>query len=324
MGNGLFSAPGRADASMIGWATAARLALASGPTALVSVLAIEGSAPLGAGARMVVTAEGIRAGSVGGGALEWQALRQALAILALKEGSWRVQDYPLGPLLGQCCGGRVRLLVERLDPVHAGWLDDVAHGAVLACRFTEGGLIRSLAPGAAASPLSARDPRPDVGFAMVERFGVVPRAVLVFGAGHVGMALARVLEPLPFALHWFDSRAEFATSGVTLASEEALLAALAQADQTAAVLVMTHDHGLDFTLAKAALARDFALVGVIGSATKRARFLSRLAREGVDEATRARLVCPIGMPGIKGKDPAVIAIAVAAQLLALPRGDNPC
>ena len=92
MGNGLFSAPGRADASMIGWATAARLALASGPTALVSVLAIEGSAPLGAGARMVVTAEGIRAGSVGGGALEWQALRQALAILALKEGSWRVQD----------------------------------------------------------------------------------------------------------------------------------------------------------------------------------------------------------------------------------------
>ena len=218
----------------------------------------------------------------------------------------------------------MRLLVERLDPARAGWLDDVAHGAVIACAFTEGGLVRSLAPGASASPLSARDPRPGVGFAMVERFGVVPRAVLVFGAGHVGMALARVLEPLPFALHWFDSRAEFATGGVTLGSEEALLAALARAEAEAAVLVMTHDHGLDYTLTKAALAHDFALVGVIGSQTKRARFLSRLAREGVDEATRARLVCPIGIPGIRGKDPSVIAIAVAAQLLALPRGESSC
>src|SRR6476660_1167035 len=101
------------------WTRPAREALQQGPAALVTILATEGSAPRGPGTRMIVTASGL-AGTIGGGALEHQALEQARAIMALPPGSWRIQDYPLGPLLGQCCGGRVRLLVERLDEVPEG------------------------------------------------------------------------------------------------------------------------------------------------------------------------------------------------------------
>ena len=101
---------------MADWTRQARAALQRGPAALVTILATEGSAPRGPGARMVVT-ESALVGTIGGGALEHQAAEQARAILAQAPGSWRVQDYPLGPLLGQCCGGRVRLLVERLDEV---------------------------------------------------------------------------------------------------------------------------------------------------------------------------------------------------------------
>src|SRR4051794_13001034 len=98
---------------MTDWADAARAALAREPAALVTILATEGSAPRGPGVRMVVTADALH-GTIGGGALEYRVAEQARAILDLPPGSWRVQDYPLGPLLGQCCGGRVRLLVERL------------------------------------------------------------------------------------------------------------------------------------------------------------------------------------------------------------------
>src|SRR5436190_9235365 len=101
---------------MAEWTAQARAALLEGPAALVTILATEGSAPRGPGARMVVTEAGL-AGTIGGGALEHQAAEQARAILSHPPGGWRVQDYPLGPLLGQCCGGRVRLLVEQLAEV---------------------------------------------------------------------------------------------------------------------------------------------------------------------------------------------------------------
>src|SRR5215207_3281137 len=104
---------------MADWTDQAREALSQGPAALVTILATEGSAPRRAGARMVVTERGL-AGSIGGGRLEHQATAQAQAILEREPGSWRVQDYPLGPLLGQCCGGRVRLLVEHLESVPEG------------------------------------------------------------------------------------------------------------------------------------------------------------------------------------------------------------
>lgn len=302
------------------WAAKACDLLAAGePAALVSILAAEGSTPRPAGVRMIVTLDKIL-GSVGGGNLEHQAINQARHILGRPRGEWRVQDYPLGPLLGQCCGGRVRLLLEHLGPEDNGWLSalrDRAAPVTLETRFAEGRLTRSLGQGQVESA-AARGAMPSPGERVRERIGEDRRPVLLFGAGHVGLALAKALAPLPFDLAWFDSRPEAAdVAGVALASETELVAQVARAGPQAAILIMTHDHGLDYRLVAAALAGPASFIGLIGSRTKKARFQSRLERCDLGEAARARLVCPVGLDGVIGKEPEVIAVAVAAQLLTL-------
>lgn len=281
---------------------------------MVTVLATEGSAPRGPGTRMLVMPAG-QHGTIGGGRLELQATGQARALLDLPPGSWRIQDYPLGPLLGQCCGGQVRLLVEHVDPRDTAWLDAAAGGSMLVSRLEEGRVVRTVEDKAGATSPSARGPRPVVGAVIVERLGEVRRPVYLFGAGHVGRALAAALAPLPFALAWFDPREEHAAAaGAVHVVVEDLVGCVATAPAGAAMLVLTHDHGLDYTLTAAALESDAGFVGLIGSATKRARFVSRLRRDGIDPA---RLTCPIGLPGITGKEPEVIAAVTAAQLLSL-------
>lgn len=289
------------------WIADAKAALADGPAALVTVLATEGSAPRAAGTRMVVTAAALH-GTIGGGALEWRATEQARAILALPPGAWRIQDYPLGPLLGQCCGGRVRLLVERL--VDGDWMGG-ANLVTLATARVNRQQIPGLRRGT--ETIEARGPLPTAGTSFVEPDDTPRRPLMLFGAGHVGQAIARILPGLPFDLAWFDSRVEADRPGVAVQDEAALVACAHEARGDTAVLIMTHDHALDYRLAAAALATPAAFVGLIGSRTKRARFVARLAADGVDPA---RLVCPIGAAGIVGKQPAVIAVAALAQLLA--------
>lgn len=287
------------------WRLPARDALQRGPAALVTILATEGSAPRGPGVRMVVTDNDL-AGTIGGGALEHQAVAQARAILAHPPGSWRIQDYPLGPLLGQCCGGRVRLLVERLDEVPEGdgpW------------RVELGGTLHRSASDARPASLAARGPRPDTGDSFVEPADGERLPVLMFGAGHVGKAIAARAAGLPLHLAWYDSRPDAAeTPGVVLAEESAMVACASAADRDSAIVILTHDHGLDYRLTAAALGSPARYVGLIGSDTKRARFLSRLEKDRVDHA---RLTCPIGLPELKGKEPETIAIATLAQLLML-------
>jgi xanthine dehydrogenase accessory factor len=272
---------------------------------LVTILAAEGSAPRGPGARMVVTETGL-AGTIGGGALEHQATEQARRILVQPPGSWRIQDYPLGPLLGQCCGGRVRLLVERLGAVPE---EDGPYWVQL------GETLHRIARVNRPTQLCARGPKPDSGDSFVEPADGARRSVLMFGAGHVGKAIALRAEGLPLHFAWYDSRPEAAeTPGVVLADEDAMANCAASADRDTAVVILTHDHGLDYRLTAAALESDACYVGLIGSETKRARFLSKLEKEAVDAG---RLTCPIGLPGPKGKEPEVIAIATLAQLLML-------
>lgn len=290
---------------MADWIGEARERLLQGPAALVTILATEGSAPRGPGARMVVTETGL-AGTIGGGALEHQAAEQARAILDHPPGSWRIQDYPLGPLLGQCCGGRVRLLVERL----AGVPDSDGPFTVQL-----GESLRRDVGARGRTSLTARGTKPAAGDSFVEPDEGERLAVLMFGAGHVGKAIAARAEGLPLHLAWYDSRPEAAeTPGVVLATEEEMIACAGSAGGDAAVVILTHDHGLDHRLAAAALSSPARFVGLIGSQTKRARFHSRLDKEGIDHR---RLTCPIGLPGLKGKQPEVIAIATLAQLLML-------
>jgi len=315
----------------------------------VTILATEGSAPRGPGARMVVTAEALH-GTIGGGALEYRVAEQARAILALPPGSWRVQDYPLGPLLGQCCGGRVRLLVERLDPDASAWIEAIERGGDVVSLLGTARIERSFFPGEGApgrivprtilehaghvqpgaGPVSgrsqldpglrrgrvlARGPLLEAGAEFLEPLESTGTPLILFGAGHVGRAIASRLPGLPFHLAWFDNRPEMTeTPGVMLETEDAMIACAGAAASDAAILIVTHDHAFDYRLTAAALAGEAAYVGLIGSRTKRARFVSRLQADGIDQT---RLVCPIGLPGIVGKEPDVIAVAVLAQLLSL-------
>ncbi|KHK93292.1 xanthine dehydrogenase accessory protein XdhC [Novosphingobium malaysiense] len=288
------------------------------PCAMVSVLATEGSAPRGAGTRMLVTVEG-QQGTIGGGQLEFRAIEQARAILDHPRGAWRIQDYPLGPLLGQCCGGRVRLLIEHIDPAALDWLHDAEPGRMLETMLHDGVIARAVFERETATRQSARGDRPDVGARFVEPVGERPRPVYLFGAGHVGQAIARHMTGLPLQLAWFDTRPEQAEiDGVTVVPEEEIDRCVAEAPDDAAILILTHDHPLDYHLTLAALSRDpVAFIGLIGSSTKIARFRSRLKADGIGEETLARLTTPIGVPGVHGKEPDVIAIAVLAQLLRL-------
>ncbi len=312
---------------MAEWPEAARAVLAEGPAALVTILATEGSAPRGAGARMVVTAGALH-GTIGGGALEYRVAEQARAILDLPPGSWRVQDYPLGPLLGQCCGGRVRLLVERLDPNASRWIEALDNGETVVAKLDAGAVSRICFP-RGRDPVSdrsqlgalrrerliARGPLLEAGIEFIEPVETAGTPLILFGAGHVGRAIASRLPGLPFHLAWFDNRPDMAeTPGVMLETEEAMIACAGAAAPDAAVLILTHDHALDYRLTAASLSGQAAFVGLIGSQTKRARFVSRLQADVIDPS---RLTCPIGLPGITGKDPAIIAVATLAQLLTL-------
>lgn len=318
---------------MSNWARQSLARLAEDrPVALVTILATEGSAPRDAGTKMVVWDEG-QAGTIGGGNLEHQVADQARKLLASPV-HFALQDYPLGPLLAQCCGGRVRLLIERLDKAAVDWLTeaarrlDAAQPFEVRTRFNPGALTKTIAPvtalrpdGApitlAGEPAKARGARPEVGDVLVEPQDLPRPPVLLFGAGHVGQAVARAIEPLPFRLYWYDTRPETADlPGVTVGTAAELAAAAMGAGQDAYVLIMTHDHSLDYALTSSALAGGgFGYLGLIGSDTKKARFLSRLRKDGFGDGTVGRVTCPIGLPHLKNKAPEVIAVSVVADLL---------
>jgi xanthine dehydrogenase accessory factor len=296
---------------------------AEGAAALVSLVKTEGSSPREAGARMVVRPSGSFHGSIGGGELEWRALTEARTALRLGRGPALRRVVALGPEMAQCCGGRVEWRIEIFDARDLEALAPFAVAerggafAVVAQNAADGRIERSLAHGEA-----NREPLAEG--AWRESFGADASALCLFGAGHVGRALVLALAALPFSVRWIDSRAEAfperAPPNATLVRADEPLRELAGAPDGALIVVMTHSHPLDLAIVAEALRQDrFAYVGLIGSTTKRARFVSQLRAAGRAEETIAKLVCPIGVPGIVGKEPAVIAASVAAQLL-LVRG----
>lgn len=257
-----------------------RLALA--PAVLVQVAETQGSVPREAGTWMAVFANAL-VGTIGGGHLEFDAITRARTLLEKGEaaGAEPPLRVALGPSLGQCCGGVVQLHFER---VGAG---DAA--------------------------------------ALAQRLG--PRQftpVALFGGGHVGHALAQVLAPLPFLLNWIDSRdGVFPASvppRVVCEHSEPVQAAVPGLAPQSRVLIMSFSHAEDLDVLAACLRRqreqgDLPYIGLIGSKTKWATFRHRLEARGFTAAELAHVTCPIGVPGISGKEPEVIAVAVAAQLL---------
>jgi xanthine dehydrogenase accessory factor len=305
------------------WAQIEKLLENGSRPCLVTILRIRGSSPREAGARMIVTADGSQSGSIGGGALEWQITAEARGLIAAHpEGRGLRRSLPLGPALGQCCGGTVEILLEAFGMEDRTWIAELADQGAEAVFGTEaapdsrGIFLRKMSP----NPLPG-GPRLH-GTILHEQNGEDRAALLLFGAGHVGRALVLALAPLPFSIRWIDPRSEIFPSHMpgNVIPIQAVNPAreVAQARAGAFVLAMTHSHALDFDIIASALARpDIPYIGVIGSQTKRSRFESRLRALGHGETMPDRLVCPIGVPTLKDKHPAVIAAAVAVQLLAV-------
>jgi xanthine dehydrogenase accessory factor len=245
---------------------------------LVEVAEASGSVPRGQGTRMLVSIQAA-AGTVGGGHLELKAIEQSRDMLAAGDTTSRSLHLPLGPALGQCCGGVVTLRLERLSWHHlADW------------------------------PVSA------------------PMFHLqLHGAGHVGRAVARLLAALDVQVDWIDEREEEFPqtlcdaawpAHVRKRSGDGAEAEVRLAPPGAFYLVLTHRHDLDLRITEAILRRgDFGFLGLIGSRTKKQRFIHRFRECGIPEASIDRITCPIGLAGIGSKAPEVMAIGVVAQLL---------
>ncbi len=288
---------------------------AHGPVARVVVAALRGSAPRDAGASMLIWATG-QSGTIGGGALEWEAAARARnALLAHTD---RLDNLPLGPALGQCCGGHVTLVTEIWD------------GARLA--KADGDIITRPLPGKTAPmPLKlhrlitdarGQGTRPAPGIIddwLVEPVTRPDQPIWIYGAGHVGRAIASVLAPLPdLDITLIDTSADRfpdpLPDRVTQLVATNPADVVAHAPDTAKHLILTYSHALDLEICHRVLSRPFREAGLIGSATKWARFQRRLAALGHTPAQIARIRCPIGQPEL-GKHPQAIALGVASDLL---------
>jgi xanthine dehydrogenase accessory factor len=258
----------------------ARTWLAAGlPAAVVDVIGSQGSVPREAGTRMLVSATEV-VGTIGGGHLELKAIAAARSLIAdFSAGASPgpiEQHFALGPTLGQCCGGAVTL---RSMPLQQEHLDNW--------------------------PLPASRLH-----------------LQLYGAGHVGRAIVQLLAGLPCQVQWIDEReSEFPRQlalppHIEKVCVEPVEAEVASAPPGAFYLVLTHSHDLDLAIAQNILRRgDFGFFGLIGSKSKRTRFIRRFEQRGIDEEAINRMTCPIGLSGIVGKEPEVIALAVVAQLM---------
>jgi len=257
--------------------------LAGAPAVLVQVHSTEGSAPRDAGAWMAVFADPLvgTVGTIGGGHLEHQAIARSHELLKGQgDAAPESMRMALGPSLGQCCGGVVHLSLQRV---------------------------------------SAQDTA-----TLRQQLDAQRMPVALFGGGHVGHALAEVLARLPVALHWIDSREGIFPAAlpahVVCEHSEPVHGAVASLAPGSRVLIMSFSHAEDLDVLAQCLARqrklgDLPFIGLIGSQTKWATFRHRLEARGYSADELAHVTCPIGVPGIEGKEPEVIAVAVAAQLL---------
>ncbi len=337
------------------WLFALKAAIQEGRAAtLVTIADTRGSAPREAGVKMLVTTTD-SVGTVGGGNLEHEAIRIARSMIDKGDELGILRQFALGPSLGQCCGGNTKLLFDPFPSTTSmpGWIEalmalsEQPTPSVLVSTIEGPGKEKliitpdgsGLETGLDAEPAlvdqaktffekpraaSAKLWRSDTGsLYFLEKNAESQGHILLIGAGHVGKALADVLAPLPFTLTWADNRPEqfpkTVDPNVRVQCTPHLDRAIDEAPAQTIFLVMTYSHDLDYALCAHVLKRgDFRYLGLIGSKTKRAKFEKTMADLGLDQTMVEQVVCPIGLQEIDSKQPSVIAIATAAQLLALP------
>jgi xanthine dehydrogenase accessory factor len=335
---------------VIDWVrTLQRLAGERTVAVVVTVAGTRGSTPREPGAKMIVTADDAF-GTIGGGHLEHKSMAIARELIA-SGGQGVMHRFPLGASLGQCCGGVVNLVFEPVADA-APWLatldalqrdripcvlvravrgDPVVGHLIVTADLVMGSLGAALdAPArdfARTMLASGSGPRlhevegPAAAMPMFfEPLRVPDFRIVLFGAGHVGKALVQVLSGLSCHMIWVDSRGDQfpcrTPDNVTIVCTDEPGAEVDAAAPGSFFLVMTHSHALDQELAERILRRgDFAYFGLIGSISKRRQFEKRMTSRGMPPARFGAMTCPIGVRGVGGKEPAAIAIAVAAELL---------
>jgi xanthine dehydrogenase accessory factor len=317
------------------------------PRVLVTVAQVAGSGPREPGAKMLVTAQHAF-DTIGGGHLELRAIEIAREMLAAAPGELqherRYERFPLGPSLGQCCGGVVFLAFERI-PAQPGGLS-ATHFLALAQRWREGQASWRMLPldvleapssydasgvllsGPGPARLALPGPGVDCKLrvdeqgrrSLVDAIQPHRHTLYIFGAGHVGAAIVRALGELPCYVVWVDERddlfPDILPANARIEATDTPQAVVDQAPAGSSFLVLTYSHALDLQLSEHILRRrDVTWFGLIGSSTKRVSFERRLQERGIAAGRMADMTCPIGLPGITGKAPAVIAVSVAAQLM---------
>ena len=271
--------------------------LASEDAVVVSIESTQGSVPREAGTWMAVFANAL-IGTIGGGHVEFEAIAEARALLKFKEAVEPYSKrYVLGPSLGQCCGGVMTIHYQK----YSGIVNKYA------------GYSKKMPINSAFNPIPAQK----------------PQNVALFGGGHVGKAIVNILSTLPMQVMWVDSRDEIFPAelpgNVVCEHSDPVQASVNDLDVIPAgshVLIMSFSHAEDLDIVAACLMRqreraDLPFIGLIGSKTKWATFRHRLEDRGFTELEMAHITCPIGVGGITGKEPQVIAVSVAAQLLQL-------
>ena len=256
---------------MMHWTEAVRTFENSGrPYVLITVLGARGSTPRESGTKMLV-AENRDECTIGGGHLEYQAMEIAREMLKTGQAQQRIENFPLGARLGQCCGGSTSVLFESF-------------------------------PGSQVN-------------------------IMLFGAGHVGRALASILGQLRCRVCWVDSREE--EFPAQLAANITRVVSDTPADEVASMpagsyyIVMTHTHPLDFAITEAAIRRgDARYIGLIGSDTKWRRFCMRFEHRGFTAEQYAQVRCPVGLAAVPGKLPMEVAISIAGEIIAGYQGDQ--
>jgi len=313
------------------------------PRVLVTVAQVAGSGPREPGAKMLITQDSCF-DTIGGGHLELRAIEIAREMLSMPSGQLkaerRLERFPLGPSLGQCCGGVVHLAFERVEAEAAehfktlmhrradgqeSWrllpLDSIGGPGIYDSSGTQ---LLGVGPSSLAPPGPGIDCKvrvdPHGGQWLVDACRPYRPRLYLFGAGHVGAAIVRALAELPCHVVWVDERDDLfpATlpANVSIEVTDTPEAVVDQAPAASSFLVLTYSHALDQQLSEHILRRnDFTWFGLIGSKTKRVSFERRLQERGISADRLPGMTCPIGLPGIRGKEPAVIAVSVAAQLM---------
>ena len=321
----------------------------SASAVLVTVASTRGSTPREAGARMLVFADRIE-GTIGGGNLEFQAISISREQI-LNSGTNSMSRFPLGASLGQCCGGLVNLLFESIDhssqwlyqmPESTGnlfravkanqkgncsdndyfWFDGQQLESNLSDDDQQDLRLRVVEMMSSDQDTQLVETRTDKQLWYIEKQAQVDVELLLFGAGHVAEAITQVMKNLPIKIKLIDGRDELINkewpSNVEKIATDTPEAEIDSATAQSFILIMTHDHSLDQKLCEAALHHGkFYWMGLIGSETKRRSFEKKMGRRGISKIQFERITCPIGMNGIRNKQPAAIAISVAAQLLLL-------